>query len=37
MSAVENNGRLDYSKFDNIDTDVLKAFLRADFDAPEAV
>lgn len=36
MSAVENNGRLDYSKFDNIDTDVLKAFLRADFDAPEA-
>ncbi len=36
MSAVENNGRLDYSKFDNIDTDILKAFLRADFDAPEA-
>lgn len=36
MSAVEKNGRLDYSNFDNIDTDVLKAFLRADFDAPEA-
>ncbi len=36
MSVVEQNGRLDYSNFDNIDTDVLKAFLRADFDAPEA-
>ena len=36
MSAVEKNGRLDLSNFDNIDTDVLKAFLRADFDAPEA-
>ncbi len=36
MSDVENKERLDYSKFDNIDTDVLKAFLQADFDAPEA-
>ena len=36
MSSVEKKGRLDYSNFDNIDTDVLRAFLRADFDAPEA-
>lgn len=36
MSAVENDGRLDYTNFDNVDTDVLKAFLQADFDASEA-
>ncbi len=36
MSKVEDKGRLDYSKFDNVDTDILEALLRADFDAPEA-
>ena len=36
MSKVEYEGRLDYSKFDKMDTDILEALLRANFDAPEA-
>ena len=36
MFEVGDKGRLDYSKFDNVDTDILEALLRADFDAPEA-
>jgi len=36
MFDVKNKGCLDYNKFDKIDTDVLKAFLQADFDASEA-
>lgn len=35
MSKVENKGRVDYSKFDNIDSDILEAYLRADLNAPE--
>lgn len=36
MSKVEEKGRPKYSKFDRMDTSVLEAILRADFDAPEA-
>ena len=36
MSKVEEKGRPKYSKFDKMDTSVLEAILRADFDAPEA-
>ena len=36
MSNVADEGRLDYSKFDNIDSDILEAYLQADFNAPEA-
>lgn len=36
MTKVEEKGRLKYSKFDKMDTDVLEAILRADFDAQEA-
>ena len=35
MSKVEDKGRVDYSKFDNIDSDILEAYLRADLNAPE--
>ena len=35
MFKVEDKGRVDYSKFDNIDSDVLEAYLRADLNAPE--
>lgn len=35
MLRVENNRRRDYSEFDNADTEVLQAFLEADFNAPE--
>lgn len=35
MSKVEDTGRVDYSKFDNIDSDILEAYLRADLNAPE--
>ncbi len=36
MLKVEEKGRPKYSKFDKMDTSVLEAILRADFDAPEA-
>ena len=36
MTKVEEKGRPKYSKFDKLDTAVLEAILRADFDAPEA-
>lgn len=36
MSKVEEKGRPKYSKFDKMETSVLEAILRADFDAPEA-
>lgn len=36
MPKIEYEGRLDYSKFDKMDTDILEALLRANFDAPEA-
>ena len=29
MSKVENKGRVDYSKFDNIDSDILEEIGRA--------
>lgn len=36
MSKVESTGREDYSKFDNIDSDILEAYLRADLNAPDS-
>jgi len=36
VSKSEDKGRLDYSKFDNVDSETLEAYLRADFNAPEA-
>ena len=36
MSKVEAKGCPNYKKFDLLDTSVLEAILRADFDAPEA-
>ena len=36
MVKVEEQGRSKYNKFDKLDTPVLEAILRADFDAPEA-
>ena len=36
MLKVEEKGRPKYSTFDKMDTSVLEAILRADFDAPEA-
>lgn len=35
MSKVEDTGREDYSKFDNIDSDILEAYLRADLNASD--
>lgn len=35
MPKDQEKGRLDYSKFDNADSETLEAYLRADFDAPE--
>jgi len=36
VSKSEDKGRLDYSKFDNVDSETLEAYLQADFNAPEA-
>ena len=36
MVKVEETGRPNYNNFDSLDTAVLEAILRADFDAPEA-
>ncbi len=36
MLKVENNEHQNYSRFDDMPTDVLEAFLAADVDAPEA-
>ncbi len=36
MSKVEKEGHQNFSKFDNVSTEALEAFLQADFDAPEA-
>lgn len=36
MKNVEKNEHPNYSQFDNLDTDALRAFLAADVDAPEA-
>lgn len=33
---VECKGRANYTRFDNMETEILEAILQADFDAPEA-
>lgn len=33
---VECKGRTNYTRFDNMETEILEAILQADFDAPEA-